>query len=111
MGAKNHGVILPDANKEKTLNDLVGAAFGAGGQRCMALSTVVFVGDSKHWMGDLMARAKKLKVRTTLYMYTSFEQLAICNVIGFKSNWSGNSCCLPIGHPKVGCRTGRLSGA
>lgn len=44
MGAKNHGVILPDANKEYTLNQLVGAAFGAAGQRCMALSTAVFVG-------------------------------------------------------------------
>ena len=31
MGAKNHGVILPDANKETTLNQLVGAAFGAAG--------------------------------------------------------------------------------
>ena len=33
MGAKNHGVILPDANKESTINALVGAAFGAAGQR------------------------------------------------------------------------------
>lgn len=44
MGAKNHGVIMPDANKEHTLNQLAGAAFGAAGQRCMALSTAVFVG-------------------------------------------------------------------
>lgn len=33
MGAKNHGVIMPDANKESTLTQLVGAAFGAAGQR------------------------------------------------------------------------------
>lgn len=33
MAAKNHGVVLPDANKENTLNQLVGAAFGAAGQR------------------------------------------------------------------------------
>ncbi len=38
MGAKNHVVVMPDANKEQTLNALVGAAFGAAGQRCMALS-------------------------------------------------------------------------
>merc|ERR1719204_1798364 len=44
MGAKNHGVIMPDANKEMTLNQLVGAAFGAAGQRCMALTTAGFVG-------------------------------------------------------------------
>ena len=47
MGAKNHGVIMPDANKEYTINQLVGAAFGAAGQRCMALTTAVMVGDSK----------------------------------------------------------------
>ncbi|XP_065195085.1 methylmalonate-semialdehyde/malonate-semialdehyde dehydrogenase [acylating], mitochondrial-like [Sycon ciliatum] len=62
MGAKNHGVIMPDANKEHTLNQLVGAAFGAAGQRCMALSTAVFVGDSQQWIPELIERAKKLKV-------------------------------------------------
>uniref|UniRef100_T1IIJ5 Probable methylmalonate-semialdehyde/malonate-semialdehyde dehydrogenase [acylating], mitochondrial n=1 Tax=Strigamia maritima TaxID=126957 RepID=T1IIJ5_STRMM len=62
MGAKNHGVIMPDANKEHTLNQLVGAAFGAAGQRCMALSTAVFVGDAQKWVPDLIDRAKKLKV-------------------------------------------------
>lgn len=62
MGAKNHGVIMPDANKEQTLNQLVGAAFGAAGQRCMALSTAVFVGDAKNWIPELVERARKLKV-------------------------------------------------
>ena len=41
---------------------LVGAAFGAAGQRCMALSTAIFVGDSKKWIPELVERAKKLKV-------------------------------------------------
>jgi malonate-semialdehyde dehydrogenase (acetylating)/methylmalonate-semialdehyde dehydrogenase len=62
MGAKNHGVIMADANKESTLNQLVGAAFGAAGQRCMALSTAVFVGKSKEWLPELVEKAKKLKV-------------------------------------------------
>ena len=62
MGAKNHGVILPDANKEHTLNQIVGAAFGAAGQRCMALSTAVFVGEANAWLPDLVERAQKLKV-------------------------------------------------
>lgn len=62
LGAKNHGVILPDANKESTLNQLAGAAFGAAGQRCMALSTAVFVGESRNWIPDLIEKAKKLKV-------------------------------------------------
>ncbi|GLH14868.1 Probable methylmalonate-semialdehyde dehydrogenase [acylating], mitochondrial [Gryllus bimaculatus] len=62
MGAKNHGVVMPDANKENTLNQLVGAAFGAAGQRCMALSTAVFVGEARNWIPDLVERAKQLKV-------------------------------------------------
>jgi len=62
MGAKNHGVIMSDANKESTLTQLVGAAFGAAGQRCMALSTAVFVGESKEWIPELVEKAKELKV-------------------------------------------------
>lgn len=62
MGAKNHAVIMPDANPEATVNALVGAAFGAAGQRCMAISTAVFVGDSKPWEEKLKARAQLLKV-------------------------------------------------
>merc|ERR1712077_94834 len=53
MGAKNHGVIMPDANKEYTINQLVGAAFGAAGQRCMALSTAVLVGEAKSWLPEV----------------------------------------------------------
>lgn len=62
MGAKNHAVVLPDANKEQTLNALAGAAFGAAGQRCMAASTAVLVGDAQSWIPDLVAKAKTLKV-------------------------------------------------
>lgn len=59
MGAKNHGVVMPDANKENTLNQLVGAAFGAAGQRCMALSTAILVGEAQKWLPELVERAKK----------------------------------------------------
>ena len=43
-GAKNHAVVLPDAFTEATASALTGAAFGAAGQRCMAISAAVFVG-------------------------------------------------------------------
>ena len=43
-GAKNHGVVLPDADMDQTVADLVGAAFGSAGERCMALPVVVPVG-------------------------------------------------------------------
>ncbi|OZJ05016.1 putative methylmalonate-semialdehyde dehydrogenase [acylating], mitochondrial [Bifiguratus adelaidae] len=62
MGAKNHGVIMPDANKNTTLNALAGAAFGAAGQRCMALSTSIFVAEAQEWIPELVERAKELKV-------------------------------------------------
>jgi len=62
MGAKNHGVIMPDANKEYTINQLVGAAFGAAGQRCMALTTAVMVGEASGWIEEVKEKAIKLKV-------------------------------------------------
>jgi hypothetical protein len=49
MGAKNHAIVMPDANVDATVNALIAAGFGAAGQRCMALSTVVFVGGSQQW--------------------------------------------------------------
>jgi malonate-semialdehyde dehydrogenase (acetylating) / methylmalonate-semialdehyde dehydrogenase len=62
MGAKNHAVVMPDANKEKSLDALVGAGFGAAGQRCMATSVAVLVGDANKWIPDIVAKAKTLKV-------------------------------------------------
>jgi len=62
MGAKNHAVVLPDAHKEHTLNALVGAAFGAAGQRCMAISVVVLVGETQQWIADLVTKAKGLSI-------------------------------------------------
>ena len=62
MGAKNHAIVLPDANKEQTLNAIAGAAFGAAGQRCMALPVVMLVGEAQQWLPDLIAKAKTLKI-------------------------------------------------
>src|SRR5258705_570567 len=44
-GAKNHGIILPDADLDHAIPDLIGAAYGSAGERCMALPVVVPVGD------------------------------------------------------------------
>ncbi|CAO3677042.1 unnamed protein product [Rhizopus stolonifer] len=62
LGAKNHAVLLPDANRQSALNAIAGAAFGAAGQRCMALSTLICVGETKDWLPELAERAKQLKV-------------------------------------------------
>jgi len=44
-GAKNHGIVMPDADLDQVVNDLSGAAFGSAGERCMALPVVVPVGN------------------------------------------------------------------
>ncbi|MDC5806123.1 CoA-acylating methylmalonate-semialdehyde dehydrogenase [Vibrio europaeus] len=60
-GAKNHMVVMPDANKAQVVNNLVGSSVGAAGQRCMAISVAVFVGSSKDWIGDLASEMAKVK--------------------------------------------------
>ncbi|KAI1770878.1 aldehyde dehydrogenase domain-containing protein [Hypoxylon cercidicola] len=62
LGAKNHAAVMPDCNKNHFLNAVTGAAFGAAGQRCMALSTLVMVGETKEWLSDLAESAKSLQV-------------------------------------------------
>jgi malonate-semialdehyde dehydrogenase (acetylating)/methylmalonate-semialdehyde dehydrogenase len=62
LGAKNHCAILPDCNKNLALNAIVGAAFGAAGQRCMALTTLVTVDNTIDWLPEIAERAKSLKV-------------------------------------------------
>jgi malonate-semialdehyde dehydrogenase (acetylating) / methylmalonate-semialdehyde dehydrogenase len=62
MGAKNHAVVMPDANKEQSLNSMIGAPFCAAGQRCMATSVTVLVGEAQKWIPDIVAKAKGLKV-------------------------------------------------
>lgn len=62
LGAKNHAAVLPDCNKNYALNAIAGAAFGAAGQRCMALSTLVMIGETKDWVPEIAERAKALSV-------------------------------------------------
>jgi malonate-semialdehyde dehydrogenase (acetylating)/methylmalonate-semialdehyde dehydrogenase len=63
-GAKNHMVVMPDADIEQAVDALIGSAYGSAGERCMAISVAVLVGD----IGDklipkLAARAKTLKIK------------------------------------------------
>ncbi|MEO3431809.1 CoA-acylating methylmalonate-semialdehyde dehydrogenase [Inquilinus sp. CAU 1745] len=58
-GAKNHMVVMPDANIEKASDALMGAGYGAAGERCMAISVAVAVGDA----GDRLIDALEPKVR------------------------------------------------
>ena len=60
-GAKNHMVIMPDAPKDQVISNLLGASCGAAGQRCMAISVAVFVGESKQWIGELAEQMAALR--------------------------------------------------
>lgn len=63
-GAKNHMVVMPDADIEQAVDALVGAAFGSAGERCMAISVAVLVGDAAdRLMPTLTARTRALRVR------------------------------------------------
>jgi len=62
-GAKNHAVVLPDAPLDFTADAIMGAAYGSAGERCMAISTVVAVGEvADALVAKLKARAEKLVV-------------------------------------------------
>jgi malonate-semialdehyde dehydrogenase (acetylating)/methylmalonate-semialdehyde dehydrogenase len=63
-GAKNHMVVMPDANLEQAVDALVGAAYGSAGERCMAVSVAVLVGDIADRIVPLLAeRATRLVVK------------------------------------------------
>ncbi|NRR31778.1 CoA-acylating methylmalonate-semialdehyde dehydrogenase [Oxalobacteraceae bacterium] len=63
-GAKNHMVVMPDADMEMTVDALMGAAYGSAGERCMAISVVVAVGDAGDKLVHALAqRTAALKIR------------------------------------------------
>ncbi len=60
-GAKNHAIVMPDADIDNTVNQLIGAAFGSSGERCMALSVAVVVGDE---VGDVFITKMQETMKT-----------------------------------------------
>jgi malonate-semialdehyde dehydrogenase (acetylating)/methylmalonate-semialdehyde dehydrogenase len=63
-GAKNHMVVMPDADLDQAVDGLIGAAYGSAGERCMAISVAVLVGDvADKIMPKLIERTKALKVK------------------------------------------------
>lgn len=63
-GAKNHLVVMPDADMDQVVDALVGAAYGSAGERCMAISVAVFVGEgtAEKVIPKLVERTKQLKI-------------------------------------------------
>ncbi len=63
-GAKNHMVVMPDADIEQAVDGLIGAGYGSAGERCMAISVAVLVGDvADKIVPKLAERAKTLKIK------------------------------------------------
>jgi malonate-semialdehyde dehydrogenase (acetylating) / methylmalonate-semialdehyde dehydrogenase len=63
-GAKNHMVVMPDADIDQTVDALIGSAYGSAGERCMAISVAVLVGDvAERIVPRLAERARTLKVK------------------------------------------------
>ncbi len=60
-GAKNHAIIMPDANMDNAVDQIIGAAFGSSGERCMALSVVVVIGNKT---GDELVSKMKESMKT-----------------------------------------------
>jgi len=60
-GAKNHAIVMPDADMDNAVNQLLGAAFGSSGERCMALSVAVAVGDAA---GDALVEKMQVAMKS-----------------------------------------------
>lgn len=59
-GAKNYHIVMPDAHQEKTIENIVMSSFGSAGERCMACSAVVVVGDGDSFVNGLQEAARNL---------------------------------------------------
>src|SRR3546814_13382186 len=68
-GAKNHGIVLPDADLDQVVADLMGAAYGSAGDRCMALPVVVPVGEET----AEVLRARLVEAIAELSLSTVFD--------------------------------------
>jgi malonate-semialdehyde dehydrogenase (acetylating) / methylmalonate-semialdehyde dehydrogenase len=68
-GAKNHMIVMPDADLDQAVDALIGSAYGSAGERCMAISVAVLVGDvGERIMPLLVERTKALKIKNGIYL-------------------------------------------
>lgn len=59
-GAKNHHIVMPDADPEKAVKNIISSAYGSAGQRCMACSAVVVIGNNEKFVKELKEKADEL---------------------------------------------------
>ena len=73
-GAKNHLVVMPDANVDQAVDGIIGAAYGSAGERCMAISAAVAVGSiADELVEKIQNKAQKLKVGPWVYKESEMD--------------------------------------
>lgn len=115
-GAKNHSIIMPDANREAAVDAILGSAFGNTGQRCLAGSVVVCVGDAADWfVPALVEKAKSIKVTSgddrNVGMGPLVNERAKQRVLGYIDKGASEGAKLVLDGrkcdmPKAGCFVG-----
>jgi malonate-semialdehyde dehydrogenase (acetylating) / methylmalonate-semialdehyde dehydrogenase len=118
-GAKNHLVVMPDADIEQAVDGLIGAAYGSAGERCMAISVAVLVGDAADKVVSLLAkRAAELRIGdgTTpdVEMGPVVTQQALERIEGYIELGVKEGATLMLdgrGHKVAGRETGFFTGA
>jgi malonate-semialdehyde dehydrogenase (acetylating) / methylmalonate-semialdehyde dehydrogenase len=91
-GAKNHMVVMPDAVIDKTVDGIIGSAFGAAGQRCMAGSVVVTVGDAhEQLMAPLIEATEALRVGDGLDEHSDVGPVISCAARDRIGEWIGRA--------------------
>jgi malonate-semialdehyde dehydrogenase (acetylating) / methylmalonate-semialdehyde dehydrogenase len=87
-GAKNHMVVMPDAVIDQTVSGIIGSAFGAAGQRCMAGSVVVTVGEAhERLLGPLTAATESLAIGDGLSDATDVGPVISCTARDRIQEW------------------------
>src|SRR5580704_4716757 len=109
-GAKNHMVVMPDADLEQAVDALIGAAYGSAGERCMAISVAVLVGDTADKMlPRLAARARELRIAEGMHpdaeMGPVINRAAVERIQGYIEDGVASGAKLVVDgrrHPKSG---------
>ena len=114
-GAKNHMVVMPDAVIGKTVEGIIASGFGAAGQRCMAGSVVVTVGDAhEQLIPPLLEAVRELRVGDGLDDSTDVGPVISCSARDRILNWidrgvADGAKLLVDGHNPGGDQPGRMS--
>ena len=117
-GAKNHMVVMPDADIDQAVDALIGAGYGSAGERCMAISVAVLVGDVADKIVPLLAdRARKLKIKNGMELDAEMGPIvtkeARDRIEGYIGIGAAEGATLVVdgrGHTVTGCEQGFFTG-